>query len=362
MGLVTVAAVQAAPVFLDRDATVEKACALVCEAGRAGARLVAFPEVFVAGFPHWIYLDRPQANEGFFVELVREAVDVPSAATEALGRAAREAGAYVVIGVNERSRRSAGELFNTNLVLSPDGVLLGWHRKLMPTYAEKMIWSFGDGSTLRVYETPIGRLGTLCCGENTNPLARFALIAQGEQIHVANYPARPAGDAVDLRYNIQIRSAAHAFEGNCFVVAAGSLINDAMRERLGDTAEKRKLLGNGSQTFTGILGPDGKVIAGPAADDTEVIVYGSIDLDSIIRQKIHHDVAGNYNRFDVLSLALNRTPLTAIRELPALSVEPPTLRPSPGTDRPSENALTARDQPIRSMNELTNENDHGQAH
>jgi nitrilase len=345
MGLVTVAAVQAAPVFLNRDATVEKACALIREAGGAGAQLVAFPEAFIAGFPHWIYLDRPQANEDYFVELVHEAVEVPSAATEELGQAAREAGAYVVIGINERSRRSAGELFNTNLVFSPDGELLGWHRKLMPTYAEKMIWSFGDGSTLRVYDTRIGRLGTLCCGENTNPLARFALIAQGEQIHEANYPARPAGDAVDLRHNIQIRSAAHAFEGNCFVVVAGSLISDEMRDLLGDTAEKRKLLGNGSQTFTGILGPDGKVIAGPAADDTEAIISGSIDLDSIIRQKIHHDIAGNYNRFDVLSLALNRTPMPAIRELPL-----------------AESELAAGEQLYTAMTESDNEDGRGEAH
>lgn len=119
-----------------------------------------------------------------------------------------------------------------------------------------------------------------------------------------------------------------------------------MRERLGDTAEKRKLLGNGSQTFTGILGPDGKVIAGPAEDDTEAIVYASIDLDSIIRQKIHHDVAGNYNRFDVLSLALNRTPLTAITELPALSVEPPTSRPSPDSDQRAENGQMLGSGPV----------------
>jgi len=323
MTVSTVAAIQAAPVFLDRDATVDKACALVREAGRAGAGLVALPEVFVPGFPHWIYLDRPQANEGYFVELVREAVDVPGPATEALGRAAREAGAWVVIGVNERSRRSAGELFNTNLIFSPDGALAGFHRKLMPTYAEKMIWSFGDGSTLRVYDTPLGRLGTLCCGENTNPLARFALIAQGEEIHVANYPARPAGDAVDLRYNIQIRSAAHAFEGKCYVVVAGSLISREMRERLGDTEDKRRLLGDGSQTFTGILGPNGKVVAGPAPDDTETIVYGAIDPDAVVRQKIHHDVAGNYNRFDVLSLVLNRAPLAAIREISRPPAEGP---------------------------------------
>lgn len=313
----TAAAVQAAPVYLNRDATVDKACRLIREAGRAGARLVAFPEAFIPGFPHWIYLDRPQANEHYFVELVREAVEVPSPATEELGRAARDASAYVVIGVSERSRRSMGELFNTNLILAPDGSLLGWHRKLMPTYAEKMIWGFGDGSTLRVHDTAIGRLGTLCCGENTNPLARFALIAQGEQVHVANYPARPAGDAFDLRRAIEIRSAAHAFEGKCFVVVAGSLISAEMRETLGDTPEKRRLLGRESATFTGILGPDGRVIAGPARHDTEEIVYGGIDLEAIVRSKIHHDVAGNYNRFDVLSLTLNRSPLAAIREVRA---------------------------------------------
>ncbi len=133
------AAVQAAPVYLNRDATVEKACALIREAGRAGARLVAFPEVFVPGFPHWIYLDRPQANEPYFVELVREAVEVPGPVTDKLGQAARDSSTYVVIGVNERSRRSMGELFNTNLIFAPDGSLTGWHRKLMPTYAEKMI-------------------------------------------------------------------------------------------------------------------------------------------------------------------------------------------------------------------------------
>ena len=316
----TAAAVQAAPVYLDRQATVDKACGLIREAGRAGARLVAFPEVFVPGFPHWIYLDRPQPNERYFVELVREAVQVPGPETERLGQAAREAGAHVVIGVNERSPRSMGELFNTNLLFGPDGSLMGWHRKLMPTYAEKMVWSFGDGSTLRVYDTAVGRLGTLCCGENTNPLARFALIAQGEQVHVANYPARPAGDAYDLTRAIEIRSAAHAFEGKCFVLVAGSLISAPMRERLGDTAEKRRLLGDGSMTFTGILGPDGRVIAGPAAPDREEIVYGKIELEAIIRPKILHDVAGNYNRFDVLSLQLNRAPLAAIHEaMPALT-------------------------------------------
>ncbi len=328
----TAAVVQAAPVYLNRDATVDKACALIREAGRVGARLIAFPEAFVPGFPHWIYLDRPQANEHYFVDLVREAVEVPGSVTETIGQAAREASAFVVIGVSERSRRSVGELFNTNLIFAPDGSLLGHHRKLMPTYAEKMIWSFGDGSTLRVYDTAVGCLGTLCCGENTNPLARFALIAQGEQVHVANYPARPAGDAFDLRRAIEIRSAAHAFEGTCFVVVAGSLISDEMRQVLGDTPEKRRLLGEGSTTLTGILGPEGGLIAGPAPDDTETIVYGEIDIERCVRAKIHHDIAGNYNRFDVLSLTLNRSPLTAIHELtgPARREHDGLETPEPG--------------------------------
>lgn len=308
------AAAQAAPVYLDRDATVDKACALILEAGGRGARLIAFPEAFVPGFPHWIYLDRPQANERYFLDLVREAVDVPGPVTEAIGRAAREASAYVVIGVSERSPRSTGELFNTNLIFAPDGSLLGRHRKLMPTYAEKLIWSFGDGSTLTVYDTPVGRLGTLCCGENTNPLARFALIVQGEQVHVANYPARPAGDAFDLRRAIEIRAAAHAFEGACFVVVAGSLISDEMRRILGDTPDKRRLLGERSATLTGIFGPDSVMVAGPAPDDAETIVYGEIDLERGVRAKIHHDIAGNYNRFDVLSLTVNRSPLAALHE------------------------------------------------
>jgi nitrilase len=313
----TAAAVQAAPVYLDRDATVDKIVALVHQAASAGAALVAFPEAFVPGFPHWIYLDRPHPNERYFVELVREAVDVPGPATEKIGAAARDAGVHVVVGVSERSRRSMAEIFNTNLIFGPDGALLGWHRKLMPTYAEKMIWSFGDGSTLRVHDTALGRLGTLLCGENTNPLARFALIAQGEQVHVANYPARPAGDAFDLARAIEIRSAAHAFEGKCFVVVSGSLIDAHIRERLGDTPDKRQLLGAGSATFTGIFGPDGKCLAGPAPADTETIVYAEVDLEAIIRPKMQHDVAGAYNRFDVLGLRLNPARLAAIHETPA---------------------------------------------
>jgi aliphatic nitrilase len=309
-----VAAVQAAPAYLDRDATVDKVCALIAEAGRADARLIAFPEAFVPGFPHWVYLDRPEANEGYFLDLVREAVDVPGPSTERLGRAARAASAYVVLGVSERSRRSVGELFNTNLIFAPDGSLLGYHRKLMPTYAEKLIWSFGDGSTLRVYDTAVGRLGTLCCGENTNPLARFALIAQGEQIHVATYPARSADDAYDLRRAIEIRSAAHAFEGKCFVVVAGSVISDEMRQRLGDTPDKRRLLGERSATLTGIVGPEGGFVAGPAPGDRETIVYGEVALDRCVRAKRFHDLAGNYNRFDVFSLTVNRRPLAALRE------------------------------------------------
>jgi len=180
------AAVQASPVFLNREATVDKACQLIREAGRNGARLVAFPEVFIAGYPYWIWLDSPLKHDKWFSQLFKEAVEIPGPSTDALCRAAKAADIYVVIGVNERIPANMGTMWNTNVIIDRHGTILGKHRKLVPTFAEKMIWSRGDGSGMNVWSMDIGRLGTLACGENSNTLARYALLAQGEQIHVAN--------------------------------------------------------------------------------------------------------------------------------------------------------------------------------
>lgn len=310
------AAVQAAPVFLDREASVDKACALIAEAARAGASLIAFPEAFVPGYPYWIRLENPFRTTGFFVELVKNAVEVPGAASAQLCEAARKAGVYVVIGVNERAANTLGTLYNTNLVIGPEGDILLRHRKLMPTYAEKMVWGFGDGSTLRVLDTAIGQLGTLICGENANPLARYALLAQGEQVHVSNYPALPGGDpgGYDLSREIELRGATHAFEGKVYNIVASAVIDEHVIARVAETEEKRRVMSGACMSFTGIFAPGGRLCSATVAPGEEGIVYADCDIEAIIAAKLRHDVAGHYNRSDVLSLNLNRAPLEPLRE------------------------------------------------
>lgn len=310
------AAVQAAPVFLDREATVEKACRLILEAADRGARLIVFPEVFIAGYPYWNRLDNPFRGKRYFRELVKNAVAVPSPATEKLCRCARRAKAMVVMGINEKTPETLGTLFNTNLIIDRRGQIIGRHRKLVPTFIEKLTWGGGDGSSLRIYDTECGKVGTLICGENLNPLARFALIAQGEQVHAANYPGQPAGDEAnhDIRHTTELRSAAHSFEGKVFTVAASSVFTREIAALLGDTEEKKRMVGRGSIGLSGIFGPNGKFLAGPLDPNEEGMVIAEIDVEQIIEAKLHHDIAGNYNRFDVLSLNLNRQPQTAIRE------------------------------------------------
>ncbi|HSQ05397.1 MAG TPA: carbon-nitrogen hydrolase family protein [Burkholderiales bacterium] len=328
------AAIQAAPVYLNREATVDKACALIAEAARAGAQLIAFPEVFVPGYPYWIRLDNPFRTTGYFIELVKNAVEVPGPATVRLCEAARKAAAYVVIGINERPTNTLGTLYNTNLVIGPDGDILLKHRKLMPTYAEKMVWGFGDGSTLRVIDATLGKVGTLICGENANPLARFALLAQGEQVHVSNYPALPGGDmgGYDLSKEIELRGATHAFEGKVFNLVASATIDESVIAKVADTAEKRRTMSGPCMSFTGIFAPGGRLCSDSVPPGEEGIVYADCDIEAIIAPKMRHDVAGHYNRSDVLTLNLNRAPQQPLAEyaenrqtLPADDQSPPDL-------------------------------------
>ncbi len=311
------AAIQAAPVLLNREATVEKACRMIEEAASKGAELIAFPEVFIPAYPWWHRLDNAYRGHKFFRELVKNSVEIPSPATDALCQCARKVNAYVVMGINERIPETLGTLFNTNVVIDRKGKILGAHRKLVPTFLEKVTWGGGDGHTLRVYDTEIGKLGTLCCGENTNTLARFALAAQGEQVHVANYPGQPLGDEsnYDLRHAIEIRSAAHAFEAKLFNVVSCSIFSKEIGEILGDTEEKKRMVSKGSMGLTAIYGPDGKHLAGPMDPNEEGMVIAEIDIEKIIVQKLQHDIVGHYNRFDVISLNLNRRPQKPIWDM-----------------------------------------------
>ncbi len=306
----TAAAVQAAPVFLDRDATVAKAVRLIEEAGRAGARLVVFPETYIPGYPAWIYgaagWDDP-VSKRVFARLQENSVAVPSPATDRLCAAARAAGTFVIMGLNERDDEySTGTIYNSLLSISDRGEILGVHRKLMPTHAEKILWGQGDGSTLHVFDTDIGRVGGLICWEHWMPLTRFAMHAKGEQVHAATWPEVP-----DIH---QLASRHYAFEGRCFVVCAGSYMTTEhlpegfeLPEAMGAAGDFGGAEGEILPGGSGIIGPDGQWISGPVSG-RETIVYGEIDLGRIGEEQLAFDASGHYNRPDIFELTVDERP------------------------------------------------------
>lgn len=308
------AAVQAAPVFLDTDATVDKVCRLIAEAAGNGARLVAFPEVFVAGYPYWSWIANPIDGSPWFERLARSAIEIPGPEIAKIAQAAARHKTHVVIGVNERSRHGIGTIYNTLVTIGDDGRILGRHRKLVPTWAEKLTWAPGDASALRVHRTSIGPLGSLACGENTNTLARFALLSQGELVHVASYISLPvAPPDYDMAEAIKVRAAAHCFEGKLFTVVSCSTVSEEIITAMEPLNPKaRELLTRRNSAFSGFLGPDGRVIGQPLIDD-EGIAYADIDLGRCIQPRQMHDITGHYNRFDVFDLRVNRRPLQAAR-------------------------------------------------
>ncbi len=318
-----VGAVQAGPVFMDRDATVDKACQLIQEAGRNGARLLAFPEAFIPAYPYWSRYLPPLQSARYTKELIKQAVQVPSLSTDRLSQAARDAGIYVMVGINEKIPRAHGTLFNSNLFIGPNGELLGRHRKLVPTLSEKLVWAYGDGNGLRAHETELGRVGSLICGENANPLARFVLIADGEQIHVANYLALPRDDTggYNLAKDIEIRSAAHSFEGKIFTVVSSLIINQTVIDYFSDQNELHSLLSTGSVGHTAVYGPWGLPVAGPLAPGVEGILYADIDLEDALMPKLRHDIGGSYNRFDIMRVLVNRAPHESVRNTAGVTLQ-----------------------------------------
>lgn len=306
------AAVQASPVYLQPEATARKACTLIREAAGRKASIVAFPEVFLAGYPYWNWIMNPVKGSAWFERLYKSSVRLDGPEMALIRETARECGVYVVMGLNERGE-SLGEIYNTMALIGKDGTLLGRHRKLVPTWAEKLTWTGGDGSSLRVYNTDIGPVGMLACGENTNTLARFSLLAQGELIHIASYIALPvAPPDYNMAEAIKIRAAAHCFEGKLFTLVACSTISEEIMAAMEkDVPEARELLTRKNSAFTGILGPNG-ALAGEALVDEEGIVVAEIDLNRCIQPKQMHDILGHYNRFDIFDLRVNRRPLVPI--------------------------------------------------
>jgi nitrilase len=292
---VVAAAVQAAPVFLDRDATIEKAARLMKEAAASGAGLVVFPEAFVPGYPDWVWRTIPWSDRDWYERLYDQAVEVPGPATEALGTAAAEASVYLAIGVNERD---GGTLYNTLLFFAPDGSLLGKHRKLMPTGGERLVWGQGDGSGLVVFDTPFGRLGGLMCWENYMPLARAALYALGIDIYLA-----PTWDNSD----VWVPTLRHiATEGRVYVIGVTFCMRGSDVPR--DLPGADEIYGGDDDWLargnTTICGPEGDVLAGPL-EATEGIVYAEIDADHARKVRRQFDPVGHYSRSDILRLVVD---------------------------------------------------------
>ncbi len=303
MPTVRAAVVQAAPVVFDRARTIEKLGDLAAEAARAGAEIAVFPEAFVSGYPKGldfgarIGLRTPEGREDFR-RYFESAVDVPGPDCEAIGAVARTNGLHLVVGVIERD---LGTLYCTTLTFAPDGALLGKHRKLMPTALERLVWGFGDGSTLPVFDTPLGRVGSVICWENYMPLLRMAMYAKGIQIYCA-----PTADSRET----WISTMRHvALEGRCFVLSCCQYLTraDCPDDYAAEHVEGDVLMRGGSC----IVDPLGKVLAGPDYDGPAVLT-AELDMSEIARGKYDFDVAGHYARPDVFRLHVNERPMPPV--------------------------------------------------
>jgi len=307
------AAAHIAPVYNDTDRTVDKACDVIAEAARKGIRLLAFSECFIPGYPHWGRLVRPIESDEYFCAMASRAILVDGPEIARVRAAARRHDIFISIGFVEGTKASVGCLWNSNVLIGSDGSILNHHRKLVPTYVEKLVFTNGDGAGLRVDDTELGRIGMLICGENTNPLARFTLMAQGEQVHISSYPAvapaRPSAGTggYDLQDGIRIRAAGHAFEAKAFNIIAATPFDSSARTALASLGEQTlELLDKGSRALSMIVDPTGKVIS-DVLDHDEGLCIAELDLSKSVAQKRMHDVVGYYNRFDIFDLNVNRT-------------------------------------------------------
>ena len=303
------AAVQTSPVFLNRDATIDKIEVKVKEAKDNGADLVVFPESFVPTFPVWCLFMPPVDQQPFYKRLFENSVAVPSPSFYRLQRIARENKVFLSIGICEKSTENFGTMWNSNLLFDRDGNLIGHHRKLLPTWGEKLVWSFGNGSSLNVHDTEIGRIGALICGENSNTLARYTMVAQGEQVHISIYPpCWPTARAKSNYYDcLRVRTCAHAFEAKVFNICCSASIDADAIEQMscGDPEVKAWLEDQGFAT-TMIVGPNGQPISDILKDNEDGIVYADCDIANEITMKGIHDIAGAYQRFDVFQLHVNK--------------------------------------------------------
>jgi nitrilase len=307
MTVVRAAAVQISPVLYSRDGTIEKVVRKISALGREGVQFATFPETVIPYYPYFSFVQRPFEMGAEQLRLLDQAVSVPSTSTDAIGDAARDAGMVVSIGVTERE---GGSLFNTQLLFDSDGTLIQRRRKITPTYHERMIWGQGDGSGLRAVDSAVGRIGQLACWEHYNPLARYALIADGEQIHSAMFPGSFGGPLFAKQTELSVRN--HALEAGSFVVNATAWLNpDQQAQIMQDTGSPIGPISGGS--YTAIVSPLGELLGEPLLSG-EGVVIADLDFALIGQRKAKMDAAGHYSRPELLSLLIDRTETAHLHE------------------------------------------------
>lgn len=305
------AAIQAAPVIFDREASTEKACRLIKEAGAMGATIAGFGETWLPGYPFFAFAQTRPLTWQVMAEYLASAVEIPSPTTDKLCDAAKTANVDVVIGVVERDTCTGGTAYCTLLFIGREGRILGRHRKIKPTFYERAVWGEGDATGLKTYQRPYGRISGLNCWEHNLMLPGYVLAAQGTQIHVAAWPGREPPSAppppISLWPRQLLLSRAFASQAACYVIAAGGVRLNS------DTPERYKELSTFEHTGDSfIIDPRGEVIAGPARGETILMAEGS--MEAVLAAKAVADIGGHYSRPDLFQLIVNRKPLARISE------------------------------------------------